>query len=415
MAIVTIFGGSYCHADEIAKAVTERLHYESIEERLIDITAERYEISKEKLVKSIKGQATFFNKLTHDREKNIARLKLVLAELTAKDNCLLAGFGGHLLPRTVTHILRTCIIANFDFRIKEAVRINSISEKEAEKNIHKDDGERLEWTSYLFNKPPYDESLYDLVIPVHSVSIDDAVETICKYATSEQIKTTPRSLKAAQDFVLAATVELVMVENGHNVEVYSEDGQVFITISKDVLRMKQYQEELKTIALKIEGVKTVETRIGTKFHVSSMNPWANIDVPPKILLVDDEKDFVQTLSERLQTRNLESSVVYDGEQALEFVKKDEPDVMVLDLMMPGIDGIEVLRRIKKEHPRVEVIILTGHGSKREEELAEDLGAFAYLRKPVNIDLLARVMNEAYHKINRIETAADGKRESDSVE
>ena len=175
--------------------------------------------------------------------------------------------------------------------------------------------------------------------------------------------------------------------------------------------MKQFQDELKEAALKVKGVEDVEIRIGQKFQASSMNPWANIEVPPKILLVDDEQEFVQTLSERLQTRNLESSVVYDGEQALEFVKKDEPDVMVLDLMMPGIDGIEVLRRIKRDHPRVEVIILTGHGSKREEELAEDLGAYAYLRKPVDIDLLARVMNEAYQKINRLKDAgqsfADG--------
>jgi DNA-binding NtrC family response regulator len=116
------------------------------------------------------------------------------------------------------------------------------------------------------------------------------------------------------------------------------------------------------------------------------------------LLVDDEKEFVHTLSERLSTRNLESSIVYNGEEALDFVKNDEPDVMVLDLKMPGIDGIEVLRRVKREHPNVEVIILTGHGSDKEESLAEELGAFAYLHKPVNIDLLAQAMKEAYKKV-----------------
>jgi DNA-binding NtrC family response regulator len=72
--------------------------------------------------------------------------------------------------------------------------------------------------------------------------------------------------------------------------------------------------------------------------------------------------------------------------------------MVLDLKMPGIDGIEVLRRVKQEHPNVEVIILAGHGSEKEEKLAEELGAFAYLHKPVNVDLLAQVMKEAYKKV-----------------
>jgi len=121
-------------------------------------------------------------------------------------------------------------------------------------------------------------------------------------------------------------------------------------------------------------------------------------LPSKILLVDDEIEFVHALSERLQTRNLESMVVYDGEDALAAVKDDQPEVMVLDLKMPGIDGLEVLRQVKKNHPETEVIILTGHGSEKEEELAKELGAFAYLQKPVDIDKLSETMKNAYKKI-----------------
>jgi len=73
------------------------------------------------------------------------------------------------------------------------------------------------------------------------------------------------------------------------------------------------------------------------------------------------------------------------------------------LKMPGIDGIEVLRRMKREHPHVEVIILTGHGSEREEILARELGAFAYLKKPVDIDVLSQTMKEAYRKLNLART------------
>lgn len=126
----------------------------------------------------------------------------------------------------------------------------------------------------------------------------------------------------------------------------------------------------------------------------------------KILLVDDEREFVETLSERLQNRSMESTIAYDGEEALEQVSHDEPEVMVLDLKVPGIDGIEVLRRVKREHPNVEVIILTGHGSEREEGLAHELGAFAYLHKPVNIDVLTRTMKEAYKRINEKKAARE---------
>lgn len=117
----------------------------------------------------------------------------------------------------------------------------------------------------------------------------------------------------------------------------------------------------------------------------------------KVLLVDDEEDFVRTLSERLQMRNLDSETGFDGERALEGMQDGVPDVMVLDLKMPGIDGMEVLRRMKKLYPKVQVIILTGHGSDKDEEEARRLGAFEYLQKPVNLESLVEVLKRAYQK------------------
>lgn len=115
----------------------------------------------------------------------------------------------------------------------------------------------------------------------------------------------------------------------------------------------------------------------------------------KILLVDDEQEFVNTLSERIQMREIGANVALNGEQALEFVDNEVPDVMVLDLRMPGIDGIEVLRRVKKQYPKVQVIILTGHGSEKDEEEAKRLGAFDYLQKPVEVDTLVTRIRKAY--------------------
>lgn len=115
----------------------------------------------------------------------------------------------------------------------------------------------------------------------------------------------------------------------------------------------------------------------------------------KILLVDDEQEFVNTLSERIQMREIGANVALNGEQALEFVDNEVPDVMVLDLRMPGIDGIEVLRRVKKQYPDVQVIILTGHGSEKDEEEARRLGAFDYLQKPVEVDTLVTRIRKAY--------------------
>jgi DNA-binding response OmpR family regulator len=117
----------------------------------------------------------------------------------------------------------------------------------------------------------------------------------------------------------------------------------------------------------------------------------------KVLLVDDEEEFVKALAERLKMRDLRSDTVLDGEEALSYVEDQEPDVMVLDLKMPGIDGMEVLRQVRKVYPNIQVIILTGHGTEKDEEEAKRLGAFDYLEKPVNLDILVKKMKAAYRR------------------
>jgi len=121
-------------------------------------------------------------------------------------------------------------------------------------------------------------------------------------------------------------------------------------------------------------------------------------ITPKILLVDDEEDFVITLAERLETRGLPSRVVHTGEAALECFAESSPDVMLLDLNMPGMGGLEVLRRVKALEAPTKVIILTGHGSDGERRRAAELGAFAYLNKPVHIEVLSDTMNQALVKL-----------------
>lgn len=113
-----------------------------------------------------------------------------------------------------------------------------------------------------------------------------------------------------------------------------------------------------------------------------------------ILLVDDEVEFISTLAERLEIRGIEARVAYDGEAALKAVAENEPQAMVLDVMMPGIKGLDVLQRVKEEHPRVQVILLTGQGKTRDGIEGMRYGAFAYLMKPLDLDELIATLGEA---------------------
>ncbi|MEA1946208.1 MAG: response regulator [Thermodesulfobacteriota bacterium] len=114
----------------------------------------------------------------------------------------------------------------------------------------------------------------------------------------------------------------------------------------------------------------------------------------KILLVDDEEEFVTTLAERLELRGLQARSALNGEDALHMIEAETPQIVILDVMMPGLGGFEVLRRIKAQHPQISVILLTGRGSEKEGVKGMELGAFDYLMKPLNIEELIKKMQEA---------------------
>jgi DNA-binding NtrC family response regulator len=119
--------------------------------------------------------------------------------------------------------------------------------------------------------------------------------------------------------------------------------------------------------------------------------------PLKILLVDDEIDFMETLIKRLQKRGISVKGKNSGESALAELRENPVDVVVLDVKMPGMDGIETLREIKQMFPAIEVIMLSGHANIEIAIKGMELGAFDYLMKPTNIDELVFKLLDAAKK------------------
>lgn len=123
-------------------------------------------------------------------------------------------------------------------------------------------------------------------------------------------------------------------------------------------------------------------------------------VPPSVLLVDDEASFVETLSKRIAKRGLKVSTAFSGPGALDTLKSGGAstyDVVILDVKMPGMDGLEALAAIKQQHPNVEVIMLTGHATVESAIEGMKAGAFDYLMKPCDIDLLLAKIDRAVVK------------------
>ncbi len=116
-----------------------------------------------------------------------------------------------------------------------------------------------------------------------------------------------------------------------------------------------------------------------------------------VLLVDDEEEFLATVLKRFKKRKMNAVGAKNGEDALKILAGNPVDVVVLDVKMPGMDGIQTLREIKRSFPLIEVVMLTGHASMEVAIEGMEIGAFDYLMKPVDIDELLYKLQDAYKK------------------
>lgn len=361
--------------------------------------AKKNGMSSEKLKSIMYGKTSVFNQFTLEKEKAVNLFKSVLAErLDGPGEYLFHGFLTSLIPGSVAHVLKVLAVDNKQARVSYAME-SGLSEKEARKAIKGDDVSAYSWTDFLFKKEAYDSSLYDLVIPVEGKSSMELMDAIIKCLHTTSVLRTAESTKAVQDMMIEVEVEKLLLNAGHKMSVKCTDGEVVLAVEKSVLNFSKLSNELTELASKIGGVKHVTVEKSVNYD-ESIYRQQKFELPSKVLFVDDEKEFVQTVSERLISRDVGTYGVYNGEDALELISEDRPDVMVLDLKMPGLYGVEVLRRTKELDPNIEVIILTGHGSNQDMQQCMELGAFAYMHKPVDIEELSATIKAAHEKVQK---------------
>jgi len=402
MPIITLVSGIFCDKQSVLDKLVAESNYAVVnDDDIVEKVAAITGMEARKIRRAFSVKTSVFNKFTHEKECSIAHMRLAVAEIMAEEGLIIDGLAGHLIPQMIDHVLRVCLVADMQFRVANAIESGVANEKEARRRIREADGDLAGWVNTLFSKQdPWDEELYDIVIPMSSMNADQAQDIISQNLSKAVLRKSKPSNTAQRNFYLASHTEAVLCKAGHDVTVEADNGTIRIHINKHVLMLGRLEEELKRIAEEIPDVKSVETCVGKDFHKANVYRKHNFEAFSRVLLVDDEREFVQTLSERLQLRDVGSAIVYDGNSALEIIKEDDPEVIIIDLKMPGVNGIDVLKQVKRQRPEIKVIVLTGHGSESDKQECLNLGAFDYLQKPVDIDHLSDVLKMAHENIRK---------------
>ncbi|TYT76082.1 response regulator [Desulfobotulus mexicanus] len=396
MTILSLFSVRYAGSESLVDDLCQKTRSRIFRDTdIIERCSLRHHIKPAILKKALYSGTSVFNNFTHEKEYATACLRATLADLLETEGQIFTGHTALLLPFSLSHVLRIHITAGRRWRIMQAKAMGT-TEKEAEEDIRRHDTITALWTRHLWKKPSMDKDHFHMILTMDKA--ENPLEEILETMTQPRHQITKEGRWIMEDFRLRTRVELELNLAGHDVEVDVFQGRVRLTIEKKFPHPSKLANELHSIVSASPGVQEVEICIGPVSTDARNYHRYDAAVACKVLLVDDEKEFVQTLSERLRMREYPSHAVFSGKEALDLLETDAPDVMVLDLMMPGINGFEVLRRTRQKYPDIEIIILSGHGSETDRQRCMDMGAFACLQKPADINELKATINKAHARI-----------------
>ena len=261
MAIVTISRGSYSKGKEVAEKVAARLGYECISREVLMEASDHFNIPEIKLVRALHDAPSVLERFTYGKERYLAFIESAILDHLRKDDVVYHGLAGHFFLKGVSHVLKIRILAEMEDRIRLEMEREDISRDEALYVLKKDDHERRQWSLKLFGRDSWDPSLYDLVIHIHKITVDDAVEIICQMLQSERFRTTPESQKVMNELVLASRVKTALIDKCPSVSIHVHDQVVYVHTTGGPGIGEGLADELQEVAKNVPGVKDVVMEI----------------------------------------------------------------------------------------------------------------------------------------------------------
>ena len=257
MPIITISRGSFSKGKEVAEKVANILGYECISREILLEVSDHFNIPEIKLTRALHDAPSILQRFTYGKERYLSYISAALLERVHKDNVVYHGLAGHFLLHGVSHVLKVRILAEMEERVEYVMDAENFNRNEATARIRKDDNERRKWSLKLFGVDTWNPDLYDMVLHVHKLNVDNIVDIICDTARLDQFQSTPESQKVLSDLLLAARVKAVLVDDYPMVRTGANNGVVVVDARFNVTEEPELEETIRKMAMEVPGVTKV--------------------------------------------------------------------------------------------------------------------------------------------------------------
>jgi cytidylate kinase len=255
MGIITISRGSYSRGKEIAERLSQKLGYQCISREILLKASRDFNVPEVKLLQAIQDAPSVLDRLKHGKKKYIAFIRKAFLEQIQKDNIIYHGLAGQFFTSDLPNILKVRITADFNFRIKVVMKRENVSEEKARQILTKIDEERTKWSMFLYGIDTKAPELYDIILHIDTITVNDAVDILYNYAKLPCFQTTVDSQKKLKDMLIAAKAYSVIVKKFPEANVKCKDGVVLISVESSLSVEKVLAKKFSKLLKDIEGVK----------------------------------------------------------------------------------------------------------------------------------------------------------------
>jgi len=254
MSILTISRGSYYRGKEVAEKVAQALGYCCISRDVMVEALGQFELPEIKLVRELHDVPSILDRFSFGKERYISAISSALLQQFQQDNIVYHGLAGHFFLSKISHVLKVRIIADLETRIQEEMKREGISARKARYILKNDDDERRKWCLYLYGIDINNPELYDLVLQIGKLSVDDAVEIILNTIRRPCFQPSAESQTQIESLAMATLVQASLFEFP-NARVSARDGKASIVLKAPLEQKEQIAANIETILNKIEAVK----------------------------------------------------------------------------------------------------------------------------------------------------------------